>query len=108
MASDPADEATVPLVGDRPPEPSPLALVAAGMGAPPTPLPGTISVNSAVDALRDEEIARTRTFIAGGWAISVVAIAAVLFMDAPRVLIDVFVGGLVVGFLVSARLYRKL
>jgi serine/threonine-protein kinase len=129
MASDPGDEggqtvvdrpgersgeATVQLKGDEPPAPAPLALVAAGMATPHpagqsrTLQPGTMSITSARDAMRDEEIERTRTFIAGGWAISVVAAVAVLFMDAPPALVDVFIGGLGLGVIVSARQYIRL
>jgi serine/threonine-protein kinase len=121
MASDPADEggttvlepersgeATVPLGGDQPPAPSPLALVAARIPPTPATTAPTVSITSAADAMRDEEIARTRTFLAIGWLVSAVAIVAVCFVDAPRALIYTFVGGLVAGFLVSLTVWSKL
>ena len=118
MASDPADEggptvadrpdrtgeATVPLAGA--PAPAPLALVAAGMAH--QSIPGSLSITNAVDAMRDEEVERTRLFLAMGWLISLVSVVAACFVDAPRVLIEVFIVGLVVGVIVSYTAWRRL
>ncbi|HEY5945256.1 MAG TPA: serine/threonine-protein kinase [Kofleriaceae bacterium] len=99
--------ATLPLISDGPPAPAQLALVAAGrLGTPPSATP-SISLTSAADALRNEEIERTRLFIIMGWAISVVAIGTVPFVDAPPVTAALLVGGLVAGMLISFVFYRR-
>ncbi|MGE5183241.1 MAG: serine/threonine-protein kinase [Acidobacteriota bacterium] len=103
MASDPADEG-VPTVVMPPevPKPSPLAFAAAGL-PPPTP---TLSITSAADALRDEEIARTRKLIAFGWPLCTFGILTVFFVRAPTAISAVFVTGLVIGMLAGVVMWR--
>jgi len=89
--------------------PSPAAAAAAATASPPVdaasqpeaPAPGT-----AVDAMRDEEIERTRLFIRMGWLLSVVAIGTVFVVDAPRAMSILFVAGLVIGMIVSFGYHR--
>jgi eukaryotic-like serine/threonine-protein kinase len=85
--------------------PAPLALIAAGRAPPPAAL--TVSLTTAADAMRNEEIERTRLFIAMGWLISVVAGSTVFVVDAPRLIAILFLAGLAVGMLVSSFLYRR-
>ncbi|HMG21914.1 MAG TPA: serine/threonine-protein kinase [Kofleriaceae bacterium] len=96
----PSGEATALLPHGEVPAIAPLARAlappAAARAAAEPPPPGT-----AVDAMRDEEIARTRLFIRMGWLLSVVAIGTVFVIDAPRALAIVFVAGLVFGMVVS-------
>src|SRR5689334_13167201 len=73
--------ATAPLPVDAPREPAALALVAAGRSTTPLPVTPSLSLTSAVDALRDEEIERTRLFIVLGWVLSVIAIGTVPFVE---------------------------
>jgi serine/threonine-protein kinase len=73
----------------------------------PPPLTPSLSLTSAADALRNEEIERTRLFIVMGWVISVVAICTVPFVAAPQVTATLFVAGLLVGIVVSFVLYRR-
>jgi serine/threonine-protein kinase len=98
-------EATVTLA--VPPVIAPLALRAAGR--PGRPVPETPStVTSPAEAMRHEEIARTRLFIAMGWLISVIAAIAVAFVHAPPVLSILLVGGLGIGVVLSVFTYRRL
>jgi eukaryotic-like serine/threonine-protein kinase len=94
-----------------PPEPAPLALIAAGRHATPTPLPHpntpSISLTSAADAMRNEEIERTRLFIIMGWVISVIAAGTLPFVDAPPFTAWLFVTGLIAGIAISSVLYRR-
>jgi serine/threonine-protein kinase len=59
------------------------------------------SLTTAADAMRDEEIVRTRLFIRMGWAISVGAIASVPLLHAPRAMSIAFVAALTIGIVVS-------
>ncbi|HEX4416958.1 MAG TPA: protein kinase [Kofleriaceae bacterium] len=61
---------------------------------------------TAADALRAEEIERTRLFIRMGWPLSAVAAASVLVIDAPPVLAALFIAGMVLGMVVSAGYHR--
>jgi eukaryotic-like serine/threonine-protein kinase len=99
--------ATLPLAG--PPQPAPLALIAAGRHATPLPEPATssISLTSAADAMRNEEIERTRLFIIMGWVLSVVAGGTVPFVEGPAFTAGLFVFGLVAGMGISSVLYRR-
>ncbi len=101
--------ATVPLPSDASHEPASLARVAAARIATPVPPPPTpsLSLTSAADALRNEEIERTRLFIVMGWAISIIAICTVPFVAAPEVTTTLFVAGLLVGIAVSVVFYRR-
>jgi len=114
-------DSTVSLVGT--PEPASLALRAAGQRAPTpnpttglgtteplptTPLPrGEISLTTAADAMRNEEIERTRLFIAMGWVISVIAAGVIPFVNAPRFMSVIFVSGLAFGMVYSFFAYRR-
>src|ERR1700755_1698602 len=82
---------------------APAVTAALATGAPAH---GEISAGTAADALRAEEIARTRLFIRMGWLLSVVAAATVLVVDAPRVIAGLSVTGLAVGIVVSAGYHR--
>ena len=64
--------------------------------------PDTVA-GTAVDALRDEEIARTRLFIRMGWMLTALAIGTVIVIGAPDALGIAFVAGLVIGLIVSYR-----
>jgi len=109
MPSHPGEEegtgATLPLPADASHEPASLAWVAAGERR--VVAPAEVAIGNAADAMRDEELERTRLFIVMGWVISVIAIGAVPFVDAPRAMAVAFVGGLVIGIAVSAVLYRR-
>src|SRR5262245_51280545 len=103
-----ATEPTMPLVSDTPPQPAPLALVAAGRSAAtPVSVTPSVSLTSAADAMRNEEIERTRLFIIMGWVLSVIAACTVPFVDAPRSTTIVFVGGLGAGIMLSSVFWRR-
>jgi eukaryotic-like serine/threonine-protein kinase len=106
--SSPGTGPTVRLPSDAPRAPAELAWVAAGkaQAAAAANLPSQ-SLTSAGDALRNEEIERTRLFIVMGWVISVAAIGTVPFVDAPRFTATLFIGGLLVGIAVSIVLHRR-
>ena len=111
-AEDPADgvlpsgETTALLPDGEVPSVAPLARSLAP-AAPAASRPATEPpLGTAVDAMRDEEIARTRLFIRMGWLLSLVAMGTVLVVDAPRALAIIFVAGLVIGMIVSFRLHR--
>jgi len=101
--------ATIPLPDGRPPEPATLARIAAARTSAPMPVPATVPslTLSSADALREEEIERTRLFIMVGWIISVVAIGTVPLVQAPAVTTALFIGGLAIGMVVSFWLYRR-
>ncbi|NVB79538.1 MAG: serine/threonine protein kinase [Kofleriaceae bacterium] len=97
---------TAPL--DVPPVASDLAWVAAGK--PPAPSASasrSISLTTAADAMRDEEIERTRLFISMGWVITAIAMCTVPFVDAPRGMTIMFITGLVIGVIVSVFYHRS-
>jgi serine/threonine-protein kinase len=64
------------------------------------------ALTTAADAMRNEEIDRTRTFIRMGWLISLVAMAGVPVLHAPRAMSIALVVGLATGILVSIPFYR--
>jgi len=99
-----ATGATLPLPSDASREPASLARIAAGESRGVLP---SASFTSAADAMRNEEIERTRVLIASGWVISVIAIGAVPFVEAPRAMAITFVAGLVIGMIISAFLFRR-
>ena len=106
--SRPTTGVTAPLA--TPPQPAPLALIAAGRSlTPQTPqmVTPSVSLTSAADALRNEEIERTRLFIVMGWVISIIAAGTVPFVEAPALTADLFVGGLIVGMAISSVFYRR-
>jgi serine/threonine-protein kinase len=90
------------------PAPAPAAAPAAPAPAhAASPRDGSVTqATTAADALRDEEVERTRLFIRMGWAISGVAIAGVPLLHAPRAMSVVFVAALATGIVVSAWFHR--
>jgi serine/threonine-protein kinase len=103
--TDETGEATAPL--QEVPHPARMAWVAAGRVSAAAHTPAApISLTTAADAMRDEEIERTRLFIAMGWVISVIATATVPFVDAPREMSIVFVAGLALGMVISFFYHR--
>jgi len=94
-------ERTAQIPSDRPPEISPLARVAAGKPAAPAADESPLLYTTAADAMRDEEVERTRMFIRMGWLLSVAAMGTIPFVDAPRAMAMVFVIGMLVGMVVS-------
>ncbi len=110
--------ATVQLPEGAVPAVAPLALVAAGREASTLPpasisLPGstapvpTMSNTTAVAAMRDEEVERTRLFIRMGWVLSIGVIATVPFVHAPFAMSVALVAGLVIGMLVSFVFHQR-
>ena len=78
--------------------------------APPTTTPATgpsTTVNTVADVMHAEEVRRTRQFIVIGWVISIAAIGAVPFLDAPRYMSIAMVGALVWGIVMSSYFYRR-
>jgi hypothetical protein len=100
----PSGEATALLPDGLVPQVAALARVlapeASEAAAPPPP------AGTAIDAMRDEEIARTRLFIRMGWLLSLFAIGTVFVVDAPRALAIAFVAGLVLGMVISFGYHR--
>ncbi len=76
-------------------------------GATPSPGASTGTVSTPAEALRDEEIHRTRLFIRMGWLASVAGIGAIPFVDSTRPMIIAFVVALVVGMLVSFAYHQR-
>ena len=66
-----------------------------------------VSLTTAVDALRDEEVARTRLFIRMGWAISIGAIAIVPLLGGPYPMKVAFVVVLVFGMIASFFFHQR-
>ncbi|HEU4726558.1 MAG TPA: serine/threonine-protein kinase [Kofleriaceae bacterium] len=106
----PSGEATVLLPGEEVPSIAPLVRGLAPASQPPSAAPSTapesLAPGTAADALRTEEIERTRLFIRMGWLLSVVAIATVFVVPAPRAIAIVFIAGLVIGMIVSFGYHR--
>jgi len=73
--------------------------------APTLPTAPT-SLTTAADAMRNEEVERTRLFIRMGWAISVAAIASVPLLHAPRAMSLTFVAAMTFGIVVSIGFHR--
>jgi serine/threonine-protein kinase len=65
-----------------------------------------VLLTTAVDALRNEEIDRTRLFIKLGWAISLLSMATVPFLGAPSAMNIAFCVALAFGMAVSFGFYR--
>ncbi len=65
-----------------------------------------VLLTTAVDALRNEEIDRTRLFIKLGWGLSILSMATVPFVGAPLGMNIAFCGGLVLGMILSLGFYR--
>src|SRR3569833_1612593 len=66
-----------------------------------TPLPTTSTIVTAADAMRDEEIHRTRVFIRIGWAASVGGMAAFRLLVGVPSVTAAYAAALVLGMLVS-------
>jgi serine/threonine-protein kinase len=64
------------------------------------------SLTTAADAMRNEEVERTRLFIRMGWAISVATIATVPLLHAPRAMSIAFVAAMSFGIVVSTWYHR--
>jgi serine/threonine-protein kinase len=104
---DDSDSETTAALGDGP-EVASLAWKATARPAPPPrgSDEGFASLTTAADAMRNEEIERTRLFIVMGWVISLVAAATTLFVDAPRAMAIVFNVGLAIGVAYGYAQYR--
>src|SRR5690349_4716362 len=98
-------ERTLQLPSGQVPAIAELALVAAGESQQPTHHT-SLSLTTAADALRNEEVERTRLFIRMGWLLSVVAMGTVPFVAAPHWMSIVFVGGMIVGMVASYGFHR--
>jgi hypothetical protein len=110
------DTASGATLSDRPPRPShaqddtePASITATVVDPrPPRTSPGAeratlhSSLTTAADAMRNEEVERTRLFIRMGWAISVATIATVPLLRAPRAMSIAFVAAMAFGIVVSA------
>ncbi len=97
-------ETSPPTVVDRPrpAEPEPVATMAAAS----QPGGASLSLTTAADALRDEEVERTRKFIVGGWGISIATIATVPVLPSPLPLQIAMVTAMVAGIVGSSFFYR--
>ena len=106
----PTSESTALLPGGEVPEVAPLAraLASAPAQVPATSAsqPSLVAAGTAADALRDEEIDRTRRFIRMGWLLSVAAIGTVFVVDAQPVIAGLFIAGLVIGMVISFGYHR--
>jgi serine/threonine-protein kinase len=71
-----------------------------------SPVAAPTTLTTAADAMRNEEVDRTRTFIRMGWLISVVSIAGVPVLHAPRAMNIAFITALGLGIVVSFGFYR--
>ena len=72
------------------------------------PVLRSLALTTAADALRDEEIDRTRGFIKLGWPVAVGAIGATLALPGDRELGRLLVISIAVTALISIVVYRKL
>jgi hypothetical protein len=73
---------------------------------PRAPTFAATAQSTAAEAMRNEEVDRTRLFIRLGWLISVVAMAGAPVLHAPRAMTLVFVAGLSLGIVISIPFYR--
>lgn len=65
------------------------------------------SLTTAADALRDEEIERTRLFIRYGWVISIAAIAVTPLFRTTALMTAIFITGLLIGIVLSAWFHQQ-
>lgn len=63
--------------------------------------PATVAITTAAEAMRYEEVHRTRVFIRVGWLASLAGIGSIPFVDSDRWIVAAFVGALVLGMVVS-------
>ena len=111
----PAERASQAVEPSRLPEPDfdAIARTPLPRPGPATTATGALSsstvgsLNTVADVMHAEEVRRTRQFIALGWAISVAAIGAVPFLDAPRYMSIAMVAALVWGIVMSSYFYRR-
>ncbi|HEX3483165.1 MAG TPA: serine/threonine-protein kinase [Kofleriaceae bacterium] len=104
----PSGETTALLPAGEVPSIAPLARALASPPAarPAAAIAPVTAPVTAIDAMRDEEIARTRLFIRMGWLLSLFGIGTVPVIDAPRALAISFVAGVVIGMIVSFGYHR--
>ena len=105
-AAAPDADATVELAAGPPPGAPPPTNDATPSLSRMTPLPGTM-LTTAVDAMRDEEVERTRLMIRMGWIISVTSIAMVPLLSAPRFMNIAFIAAMVLGIVVSFVFHQR-
>ncbi len=79
----------------------------------PTSISGTRGsrpsmMTTSADALRDEEVARTRAFLKVGWAVALGVVAIVLVTPGDRGIASALMGLVGVGFVVSLWLHHEL
>jgi len=99
------DEPGEPTQADAPPtihESGLPALASESRLVLPTGPTGT----TAIDAMRNEEVDRTRTFIRLGWLISLIAMAGAPVLQAPPAMTLAFVAALGLGIAISIGFYR--
>jgi len=65
------------------------------------------SLTTAADAMRDEEVERTRLFIRMGWGISIASVGAVPLLPAPLATQIAMVAAMVVGMVVSVVYHQR-
>jgi hypothetical protein len=99
-------DATIELAAGPPPGAPPPVNDATPSLSRMTPLPGTM-LTTAVDAMRDEEVERTRLMIRMGWIISVTSIGIVPLLNAPRFMNIVFIAAMVFGIVVSFVFHQR-
>jgi serine/threonine-protein kinase len=97
VAALPSNRAESETIADRPPRRAPK----------PEEPRSSVSLTTAADAMRDEEVQRTRQFIALGWVVSLAAIGTVPFLDAPRTMSIAMIAALVWGMVMSFYFYRR-
>jgi len=68
---------------------------------PATPVPVSVAITTAAEALENEEVARTRVFIRMGWLASLAGLGAVPFVESTPPMVAVFVTALAIGIVVS-------
>jgi hypothetical protein len=66
-----------------------------------TPAPSSQLITTAAEAMKDEEVQRTRVFIRIGWLASLAGLGAIPFVDSTRWMVVAFISALVLGMIVS-------
>jgi serine/threonine-protein kinase len=104
-AEDPAQDAVPadaedPTIAAPPPIDLDIREPSAARSMEPTAL------TTAADAMRNEEVDRTRTFIRMGWLISLIAMAGAPFLHGPRAMTVAFVAALGLGIAISIGFHR--
>jgi len=111
-AEDPATEvdggsSELPTVAERALDsaPSLVTVVDRPRAEPPsshTPAASSMMITTAAEAMKDEEVQRTRVFIRIGWFASVAGLGAIPFVNSTRWMVVIaFVAALVLGMVVS-------